>query len=100
MLALSNETNSKIAALCVAYGVKELTLFGSALTDRFREDSDIDLLVDFLPGRSRTYFDLFHLRNDLALVLGREVDLVPRGGLRPILAEEVLRNTSLIYASR
>jgi predicted nucleotidyltransferase len=41
----------RIAAFCRANGIRKLSLFGSALTDRFRDDSDIDLLIEFEPDQ-------------------------------------------------
>ena len=39
----------KIYELCRKYKVKTLSVFGSILTDRFNDDSDVDLLVTFIP---------------------------------------------------
>jgi uncharacterized protein len=78
VLFLSAEKLEAIAALCRAYGVKRLDLFGSAATDAFRPGaSDVDLLVDFgdMGGRAKAhaYFDL---QDGLREVLGTDVDLV------------------------
>ena len=40
---------AEIAALCRRNGIRRLALFGSVLTDRFSDHSDIDVLVEFLP---------------------------------------------------
>lgn len=65
------------------YGVKRLALFGSTVRDEAREDSDVDLLVDFESQATfRGYFDLKFYLEDL---LGREVDLVCADAVRPRL---------------
>lgn len=44
----------KVAEICRRYQVRELALFGSVLRDDFREDSDIDILVEYEPDARRT----------------------------------------------
>jgi len=56
-------------------------LFGSAARGDERADSDIDLLVEFDPGRN--LLDLIGLENDLAEAPGRKVDVLTAGGARP-----------------
>jgi hypothetical protein len=69
------------AEIVSRYGVKRLALFGSTARDEAREDSDVDVLVDFAhPATFRGYFGLkFHLEE----LLGKEVDLVCEDGIRP-----------------
>jgi predicted nucleotidyltransferase len=49
MMTLLNNLISEISALCKAHKVKYLYAFGSVLNEKFNEDSDIDLVVDFEP---------------------------------------------------
>jgi len=88
----------QIADICQRYGVRELLLFGSALDSRFRPDSDLDFLVDFHPGSRIGLIRLGQLQEELEGLLGRTVDLVPKGGLKPLVREGVLRNTEPVYA--
>ncbi|WP_285117385.1 nucleotidyltransferase domain-containing protein [Leifsonia sp. fls2-241-R2A-40a] len=63
-----------IAPACEAHGVERLRIFGSVLGDDFdRETSDIDFLVDFLPGRGGLLHDYFQLKEELEQILGRGV---------------------------
>lgn len=63
------------------FGAKHLALFGSAARDELRDDSDIDVLVEFEgPATFDGYFDL---KDHLEHVLGRSVDLVTEKGLKP-----------------
>jgi len=64
-----------IERFCVRNRVRKLALFGSVLTDRFRPDSDVDILVEFEPGARITYMDLAAMEEELTKAFGRKVDL-------------------------
>ncbi len=79
--------------LTARYGVSRLALFGSAVRDQARPDSDIDILVSFDgPATSQRYFGVQFMLED---VLGRRVDLVTdkalRSELRPFIEQEAVR---------
>jgi len=76
--------------LARAYRVESLWVFGSCARDELREDSDIDILIDFEPGALASLFTLAAIHLELEERLGRRVDLVTRGGLRPRVRERVL----------
>ena len=63
------------------YGVAELRVFGSVAQGRDTPESDIDLLVDF--SRAVGLIEYVGLQQRLAQILGRRVDLVTRGALKP-----------------
>lgn len=71
----------RIAATCRRVGVVRLFLFGSILTDRFRPDSDIDLLVETDPLHPPGLLALGGLQMDLSELLGRTVHLTLLGGV-------------------
>ena len=76
---------SRILDLCRKYKVKTLAVFGSILTDKFNEDSDVDLLVDFQPidhEKEDYVSNYFGLRDSLEQLFGRKVDLIEEKGLR------------------
>jgi hypothetical protein len=95
-LAFSGE---ELTELCQRHQVRELALFGSVLRDDFREDSDIDVLVEFEPGARVGLFEFIELKEELATLFGREVDLVSKGGLRWFNREQVLDSAELVYSS-
>lgn len=88
-----------LARLCQRYQVRELSVFGSAARGEMRPDSDIDLLVEFLPDAEADLFDHASLMLDLAYLLGRKVDLVSKNGLKPLIRSSVLEEAQLLYAA-
>jgi predicted nucleotidyltransferase len=89
-----------LANLCRRYQVRELALFGSAARGETRADSDIDLLVEFLPEAHIGLMDHAGLMLDLAKLLGRKVDLVSKNGIKPLIRAPVLGEMRLLYAGR
>jgi hypothetical protein len=90
---------NKLADLCRQYCVRELSLFGSAARGEMRPDSDIDMLVDFLPDAGIDLVDYAGLMLDLTHLLGRRVDLVSKSGLKPLIRTSVLEEARLLYAA-
>jgi predicted nucleotidyltransferase len=92
-----------IRDLCRRWKVRELALFGSALGERFRPDSDIDLLVTFDAGAEWSLFDHVRMQQELSALLGREVDLVSRRGVEaspnPVRRKAILDSASTLYAT-
>ncbi len=70
-------------------GVKRLALFGSVLHDAARPGSDVDLLVEFQPGR-KTYDNFIGVASFLEDLLGVPVDLVTAEGLSPFIGPRIL----------
>jgi predicted nucleotidyltransferase len=76
------------------FGAKSLSIFGSVARDQVRDESDIDILVQFAsPPTFIAYMDLKFFLEDL---LGREVDLVPNGRLKPRIRPAVEREAILV----
>ena len=90
----------RIEAFCRKWRVKEFSLFGSALREDFRPDSDVDVLVELLPGHGLTLYDWVDMIDELREIFGRNVDLVAKGGLKnPIRRKEILRTAEVICAA-
>ena len=90
--------SDRIAELCRKNGIRKLAIFGSVLRDDFREDSDIDVLVDFEPGRF-IGFRIFDIESELSALLGgRRVDVVSVKYLNPRLKERILSSAVTFYA--
>jgi predicted nucleotidyltransferase len=76
------------------YGVRGAAIFGSFARGEAREDSDLDITVEFEEGRS--LLDLAGLKVELEDVLGRRVDVVTYGSLHPLFRERVLKEEKRI----
>jgi hypothetical protein len=92
-----------ITAFCQRWHVAELAVFGSVLRDDFDIDSDVDVLISFLPDATPTLFDMVRMQRELEAILGREVDLVSRRGIEesrnPFRKREILNSAEFIYGS-
>jgi len=79
----------EILRVAAKHGARNVRLFGSVVRGEFKPESDVDVLVEFEPGRS--LFDHAALILELEAMLGRKVDVVTDRGLRPRIRERVLR---------
>ena len=98
-LGLTEIDQSALAELCRMYSVRELSIFGSAARGEARPDSDIDMLVEFLPGAKIDLVDYAGLMLDLSKLIGRKVDLVSKKGLKPLIWASVLKDARPLYAA-
>lgn len=88
----------RLAELCREYGVAELSVFGSVARGDDRPGSDVDLLYVPTPDNDLGW-EFFRLADELAALLGREVDLVPKGGLHWVIRDRVLGEAKAVYAA-
>lgn len=94
------ETNKeKLIQLCEACKVNELYMFGSILTEKFNETSDIDLLISFSKVELLEYFDNYmDFKEELEKLLHRQIDLAEDQAIKnPIFRRVVDREKQLIY---
>ncbi len=90
----------RIEDFCRRWKIKEFALFGSVLREDFRPDSDVDVLINFEPEIPWSLFDCMDMIEELQGILGREVDLVEKSGLRnPFRRQAILSNRQVIYAA-
>ena len=88
------EKRRKMIPIMKRFGVKKASVFGSFAEGRQKNGSDIDLLVDFEPGRS--LLDLSGLKLELESLFGREVDIVTRRAIHPLLRKAILSRQEAI----
>lgn len=79
------------------FGVLSLALFGSTRHNSAKPHSDIDLLVEFVPGRPSGLFEFVDLKHSLEGLLGRPVDLTTAATLKPRLKEHILGEALRIF---
>ena len=88
-----------LAAICRKYGVKKMSIFGSAARNELRPDSDVDLLVEFKPLSKTSYFDFARLQDELSPLFGkREVHIAGPGILEnPYRRKTIERDLKALY---
>ena len=76
------------------YDVKSLGVFGSVSRGEEKQESDVDILVEFsvTPG----FFKFIELEEFLSKLIGRKVDLVTKKALKPVIKDEILREVSYV----
>jgi predicted nucleotidyltransferase len=101
MIKFQVEISEKhVTDFCQRWKVRELSLFGSVVGEGFMPDSDIDVLVSFLPDAKWSLFDLIKMEDELIDIFGRQVDLVEREALvNPFRRHAILKSREIIYAS-
>ncbi len=87
----------RIREYCATQPIQRLSVFGSAAWNELTPESDIDLLVEYLPDASVGLFDMGGHLMDLQDIVGRKVDLVTPKGLRPHIRDDALDDSRLIY---
>ena len=88
----------EIATFCRRKHIRKLAFFGSVLRADFRDDSDIDVLVEFEPGHVPG-FAFFGLEDELGLLLGHKVDLHTPASLSDHFRDRVLREAEPAYVA-
>jgi hypothetical protein len=92
-------TQSQLAAFCREHHIKKLSLFGSVLRNNFRPDSDVDVLVEFEPGKVPG-FGIIKIQNELTQLVGRHVDLRTPGDLSRYFRSDVVKEARVKYVSK
>jgi predicted nucleotidyltransferase len=92
--------DNALAELCRRHGVRRLEIFGSVLRDTFNANSDIDLLVEFIQGRSVGLLEIAEFELELSELLDqREVEIRSAGDLSPLFRDQVRREARELYAA-
>ncbi len=88
-----------LAEFCRHHHIRRLALFGSVLRPDFRPDSDIDVLVEFEPGRTPG-LAFFDIEAELSRLLGRRVDLNTPQFLSPRIRKKVQAEAEVLFGPR
>jgi uncharacterized protein len=87
----------QIRAYCQSQTIQRLSLFGSVLRNDFSPESDVDMLVDYLPDAVITLLDMAQQEIDLTTIIGHKVDLRTANELSPYFRQDVIETAMLIY---
>ncbi len=91
---------SRVEQIARRHHVREILVFGSAIRDDIRDDSDVDLLLSFEPEAHASLFDLMDIEHELSVAFGRQVDIVEREALtNPFRRRAILASTEPLYAA-
>jgi len=98
-MTVIDQNINQIVQLCKINKVRSLFAFGSVITDKFRPDSDIDLVVDIDDNDPISYSDkYFNLKFQLEEILKRQIDLLEQKAIRnKFLKREIERTKVQIY---
>jgi uncharacterized protein len=93
----------RLAGFCLRWKIVELSLFGSALREDFRAESDVDVLVTYAAEADWSLVDHFRMEQELTEIMGREVDLVTRESMEKsrnwIRRREILSTARPLYVA-
>jgi predicted nucleotidyltransferase len=96
-LPVDDET---LAQFCRRHAIRRLAVFGSALRNDFRDDSDIDVLVDFATGATPGLLRIAQMELELAeLIDGREVEIRTYEDLSRYFRDDVAQSATTLYAA-
>lgn len=87
-----------IAEFCRRSHIRRLSLFGSVLREDFTPESDVDVLVEFEPGRTPG-LDFFRMQDELGVLLGRRVDLNTPASLSRVFRDQVIREARIVHVA-
>jgi hypothetical protein len=94
----------RLEEFCRRWEIAELRVFGSALREDFRPDSDLDLLVRFAPDADWSLLDHVTMEEELSSIVGRKVDLVSQLAVERssnwIRRKAILESAEPYFASR
>jgi uncharacterized protein len=91
--------HAEIARFCRENQIGRLSLFGSVTRDDFRDDSDVDMLVEFQPGVRVGYLAMARMAQELSAMLGRTVDLRTPAELHSSFRNRVLAEALTEYVA-
>jgi uncharacterized protein len=92
-----NIPHDQLAEFCRRHNIRKMSYFGSLLRDDFREDSDIDILVEFDADSPVTLLDMGGMQVELSELFGRFVDLKTPGFLSRYFRQKVLDSAVVAY---
>ncbi len=90
----------QITEFCQRNPIQKLSLFGSILRDDFKPESDVDMLVEFIPDSRVGYFELNGMEVELTEMLKRKVDLRTPAEISRYFRQRVLDSAQVIYEHR
>lgn len=98
MTNLDKVSPKQIEQFCEKWRVEELSLFGSVIREDFNSESDVDVLISFLPDAKWTLFDHVDMKEDLKSIFSRNIDLVTKKAVER--SRNTVRKNSIISSAK
>ena len=87
-----------IERICKKYKIIEVSIFGSSLREDFKDDSDVDILIEYSPNAEISLFDEIDISDELSELVNREVHLTDIEELKnPIRRKCILETREVVY---
>ena len=80
--------------------IEKVSLFGSFLRDKTKNDSDVDILVEFKPTATIGFFEFVRFQRRLSNLLGKKVDLLTPEAISKFLREKILKEAEIVYGRK
>lgn len=92
------DNQSALQDYCQKNQIKYFGVFGSSARGEAKDDSDIDIMVDF--EETKSLMKIGGIQYDLEEMLGRPVDLVSRKNIKPSIKKNILNDMKVLYEKR
>jgi len=90
-------SRAELETFCRENHITKMSLFGSALRDELKPDSDIDILVEFEKGKAPGLMGFCHIQNLLTDLIGRKVELHTPNDISRFFRDDVVKNAVIQY---
>lgn len=90
------ELKQEIINILKKYDISRAAIFGSFATKEAREDSDLDILIEFEAAKKKTLLDLASLKIELEELSGRTVDIVEYSAIYPPMRDHILKEQEVL----
>lgn len=94
-------SQKELEKFCQRWKIIRLEIFGSAIRDDFKEESDVDLLVEYHPDFHRTLLDMEEMQKDIEEIFQRSVDLITKKSIErssnPYKRQNILDQAIVLY---
>lgn len=91
--------DADLRRFCMRNRIRELSFFGSITREDFRDDSDVDVLIEILPPDTLSLMDLAAMQLELTTLIGRQVHLHTPDMLHPYLRDRIRSGARIAYAA-
>jgi uncharacterized protein len=96
---MDNIDQNRISAFCKENGIRKLSFFGSVLTNKFSDASDVDILVEFFEESIPGLLSFARMEKELSQIIGRKADIKTAEELSEYFRETVVKEAEVKYGA-